>query len=79
MTTVPSEEAFHSMMVQTIVLGLIAFFVSGGLLLAFWKSLAEESESGERQLGPKSRRRLAYVILSLILFGLIFMVIGLRE
>ena len=68
------------MLIQTMVIGLIAFFISGGLLVAFWRSLERESEEGgPSRLGPRSKKLLIALLASLIFFGVIFMRLGLKQ
>ncbi len=67
----PIEE-FSTVLLWTIPLAIVAFLVCGAFLVLLWQSFARESDDGEESFTPRSRRRMIYLIVSLIFFGLIF-------
>ena len=67
-----SDAEIRTMMVRMLLVAIVAFIVCGSLLWSFWKSLEEESDRGEVRFSRQSRRRLLYLVSSLILFGLVF-------
>lgn len=66
------DEGFRQVLMKTIPIAVVAFVVSGSFLVSLFRSLAEEAENGAVGFTPRSRRRMVYLILSLIGFGLIF-------
>jgi hypothetical protein len=62
----------------TIVAGLIAFGVCGGILAGFIRSLHQEEERGEAQFSQRSGVWLVALIGSLLLFSVLFLFFAFR-
>ena len=57
-------------------IGVLAFGVSGGLLIAFLKSLMKEDRNAETQFTRRSGVLLVATIASLLFFSLLFVAIA---
>jgi hypothetical protein len=62
----------------TIVAGLIAFGVCGGILAGFIRSLHQEEERGETQFSSRSAGWLVALIGSLLFFSVVFLFFAFR-
>ena len=60
------------MMFLVVSTGVLAFGVSGTLLVFFFRSLERESREGERRLTTRSALLLVSVLVSLLFFSLLF-------
>lgn len=78
LTAVPGNADFRETLIVTMVVGLIAFTVCGGLLAGFIRSLGRESERGDARFTRTSAYWLTALILSLLVFSVAFMWHALR-
>lgn len=73
--TVPPD--FRETLIATVVAGLVAFAVCGGILAGFIRSLSRESDQGEIRFTSRSAWWLAALIAALVAFSIALMWIGL--
>ena len=71
MSTATAEE-FRRVMLLVVGAGVLAFGVSGTLLVLFFRSLQRESREGELRLTTRSALLLVGVLVSLLFFSLLF-------
>ena len=71
MSTATAEE-FRRVMLLVVGTGVLAFGVSGTLLVLFFRSLQRESREGELRLTTRSALLLVGVLVSLLFFSLLF-------
>ncbi|HEU5162328.1 MAG TPA: hypothetical protein VFV54_04195 [Thermoanaerobaculia bacterium] len=67
-----TAEEFRRVMFLVVGTGVLAFGVSGTLLVFFFRSLQRESREGERRLTTRSALLLVGVLVSLLFFSLLF-------
>lgn len=70
--SVATAEEFRRVMLLVVGTGVLAFGVSGTLLVLFFRSLQRESREGERRLTTRSALLLVGVLVSLLFFSLLF-------
>lgn len=73
LATLPSAPDFRQTLIVTMIVGVIAFAVCGGLLAGFIRSLSQESDREEAQFTRRSAYWLTALILSLLVFSVAFM------
>jgi hypothetical protein len=71
--SLPSQPGFRETLIVTVVVGVFAFAVSGGLLIGFIRSLSREGDLEEPQFTRRSAYWLTALILSLLSFSVLFM------
>ena len=75
---VPSAPGFRETLIVTSIVGVVAFTVCGGFLALFIRSLSRESDMEEVRFTRRSGYWLAALILSLLVFSVLFMWHALR-
>lgn len=73
LAVVPSAPDFRETLIVTMVVGVIAFAICGGLLAGFIRSLWQESDRGEAKFTRRSAYWMTALILSLLVFSVAFM------
>jgi hypothetical protein len=73
LASIPAEPGFRQTLLVTMVVGVVAFAVCGGLLAGFIHSLFRESERGDAQFTRRSAWWLTALIVSLLAFSVAFM------
>ena len=71
-----TQQEFNRVLLRVVIIGVGAFLVSGGLIVAFFNSLQREDRDGARRMTTRSVVLLVLAIVSLMGFSFAFAILS---